>query len=113
MKLDKVIDGAAKYIADKLYPTMVDWQKLIAVDVVTRAINYCESNDPKIQSNSFVRALGYMDGEGNVDLDNVIISLKNFIAEKGGKWKIKIPLMPVFVFTESDVDELYQYICKQ
>ena len=113
MILNKVVDGAARYIADKLYPTMVDWQKLIAVDIVTRAIDYANKNGEQLDSNSVIRALGYVDSEKNVDIENMLRRLKSFIAEKGGKWKIKLPLMPTFTFTEADVDELYKYICDQ
>lgn len=113
MKLNKVVDGMAKYIAEKLYPTMVDWQKLIAVDIVTRAINYSKQNGEALSSNSIIRALGYVDSEENVDIENIINRLKSFIADKGGKWKIKLPLMPAFTFTEKDVEELYEFICDQ
>jgi hypothetical protein len=113
MKLNKVVDGTAKYIAEKLYPTMVDWQKLIAVDIVTRAIDYSKKNGPALSSNSLIRALGYVDSEENVDIDGVLQRLKEFISDKGGRWKVKLPLMPTFTFTEKDVDDLYEFICDQ
>ena len=108
MKLDKVIDGATKYISAKLYPTMVDWQKLIAVDVVSRLVDRADT----LATNSTIRALGYIDGSGDVDIENVLRRIKSYIGENGGRWKIKLPLMPTFTFTEDDVDELYEFICK-
>ena len=110
MKIEEIVNGAAKYIADKIYPTMNDWQRIIAVDVVTRAINYAESSKETLMSNALVRALGYVDVNGDVDIENVLIRLKSSIREKGGKWKVKFPLMPTYTFAESDVDDLFNYI---
>lgn len=110
MKFEEIVNGAAKYVADKLYPTMVDWQRVIAIDVVTRAINYAETSKETLMSNALVRALGYVDVDGEIDIENILIRLKGFIKDKGGKWRVKLPLMPAFTFVESDVDDLFNYI---
>lgn len=113
MKFEKVVDGVSKYLSDNIYPTMVIWQKIIVADVVSRAIRWAEAylNDP--QTCTFLRALSYVDSDDNIDVEGVLIGLKKYIAEKDGKWKIEIPLMPVLVFTESDVDDLFEYIKKE
>ena len=112
MKIEEIVNGAAKYIADKIYPTMTDWQRFIAIDVVTRAINVAENKKETVLSNSLVRALGYVDADGEVDAENILERLKGFIREKGGKWKVKLPLMPTLTFEERDVDDLLDYIRK-
>lgn len=113
MKFEKIVDGVTEYLSDKIYPTMVEWQKLIAADVIARAIRWAEAYLNNPDSKSFLRALGYVDGENNVDVQGITSALKKHIAEKGGKWKLKIPLMPVLVFSEEDVDDLLEYIEKE
>lgn len=110
MKVEEIVNGTAKYIADKIYPTMNEWQRVIAVDVVTRAINYAESSKDALTSNALVRALGYVSVDGEIDLENILERLKWSIREKGGKWKVKLPLMPTYTFMETDVDDLFNYI---
>lgn len=112
MKVEEIVNGAAKYIADKIYPTMTDWQRFIAIDVVTRTINVAENKKETILSNALIRALGYVDANGEVDAENILERLKGFIREKGGKWKVKLPLMPTLIFEEKDVDDLLDYIRK-
>ena len=109
MKFEKIIDGLTKYINANLYPTMNDWQKLIAVDVVSRAIKKSSELFATLQSNPFVRALGYIDSEGNVDIEGIASRVKEFAREKG-KIEINIPLMPAWKFTETDIDEIYRTI---
>jgi hypothetical protein len=109
MKFEKIIDGLARYIKNHLYPTMNDWQKLIAVDVVDRAIKKAEALRVWAESNTFIRALGYIDSEGNVDLDGIVSRVKEFARERG-KIKINIPFMPAWKFTEQDIDEIHKTI---
>ena len=61
------------------------------------------------ESNAFIRALGYIDSEGNVDLDGIVSRVKEFAREKG-KIEINIPFMPAWKFTEQDIDEIHKTI---
>jgi hypothetical protein len=109
MKFEKIIDGLTKYINANLYPTMNDWQKLIAVDVVGRAIKKSAELYGTLQVNPFVRALGYIDSEGNVDIEGIVGRIKEYAREKG-KIETNIPFMPAWKFTEQDIDEIYRTI---
>ena len=110
MEYVKVVNGLARYIREEMYPAMTDWQKMIAADVVTRAVQYSDSIKDTVCSNSVVRALGYVDADGGIDIDGILNRVRQAITDKGGKWQIAIPLMPKFTFTEADVDRLASII---
>lgn len=111
MNIDKVIDGLVKYFNAKMLPAMNDWQKILAIDVVGRTIKQTVSIREKIAENTFLRALGYIDSEGNVDVDGIAAYLKSYIKERG-LIEIKIPFMPVYKVSESDIDDIYKVIMK-
>lgn len=105
MTINKVIDGLARYINENIYPAMNGWQKMIAADVVGRAIQRIDKIAPIITENTFIRALGYVDSEGNIDIEGLMSKLKEYVSQKG-KVEIKIPLMPVYKITAEDIDVL-------
>ena len=109
MTVNKLMDGLVRYIDANIYSAMNDWQKLIAADVVSRAMQRVDKIAPIITDNTFVRALGYVDSEGNIDIDGISKKLKEYISQKG-KIEIKIPLMPTYRFTADDVDVLRRTI---
>lgn len=109
MTVNKLIDGLVRYIDENIYSAMNDWQKMIAADVVSRAMQRADKIAPIITENTFIRALGYVDSEGNVDVDGVLKKLKEYISQKG-KLEIKIPLMPIYRFTPEDIDVLRRTI---
>lgn len=109
MNTEKVINGLVAYIKTDLYPTMNEWQKLIAADVISRALRRTNELKAMIENNSFAVALGYIDTEGNVDVDGIMTSIKNHVAEKG-KFEFALPLMPTYRFTAEDVEKLHRII---
>lgn len=105
MTVNKLIDGLVRYIDENIYSAMNDWQKMIAADVVGRAIQRADKIAPIITDNAFIRALGYVDSEGNVDVDGILCKLKDYIQQKG-KLELKIPFMPTYKFYAEDIDNL-------
>ena len=109
MNIDRVIDGLIKYTNTELISGMNDWQKLIAVDVINRALSRSGAVREFVKSSTFLRALGYVDAEGNVDVEGIAAYLKNAAKECGGL-TLKIPLMPSYKFHEDDIEHIYQII---
>ena len=109
MKMNRVIDGFVRFIDANIYPTMNDWQKAIAADVVGRMISKAEAIGTVLTENAFVRALGYADSEGNIDIEGIFAKLKEYVSSKG-KLEIKLPLMPSYKFYPEDIDSLYRTI---
>lgn len=109
MNTEKIINGLVAYIKSDLYPAMNEWQKLIAADVVSRALKRTNEIKTILENNSFAVALGYIDTEGNVDVDGIMTSLKNHVAEKG-KVEISLPFMPIYRLTAEDIEKLHRTI---
>jgi hypothetical protein len=109
MTVNKLIDGLVRYIDENIYSAMNDWQKMIAADVVSRAMQRSDKIAPIITENTFVRALGYVDSEGNVDVDGILCKIKEYITQKG-KLEIKIPFMPTYKMYAEDIDVLRRTI---
>lgn len=113
MKVNNIVDGLVKYINKNLYPTMTDWQKILAADIVSRAIKKAENIENTLANNAFIQALGYIDAEGNVEIESTIETIKQYINNNGGKWKLKIPLMPEYAFSSEDIDIIYNEYLKE
>lgn len=113
MTVQNIVNGIIKYIKHNLYPTMTEWQKVFAADVISRAMKRISNLEDMVTGNTFVQALGYIDSEGNVDIENTVDIIKQYIDENGGKWKLKLPLMPEYTFSSDDIDVIYNYILKE
>lgn len=113
MRVENVINGIIKYVKGNLYPTMTEWQKILAADIISRSLKRMSNIEKTISENTFVQALGYVDTNGNVDIDNTIETIKQYIVDNGGKFKLKLPLMPEYTFSPDDIDVIYNYILKE
>ena len=109
MKYERVINGLAKYIDAEIYPTMNDWQEIMARVAVARMLNSSEAIKRTLTTNGFLRTFAIIDEEGNIDTEGLIETLREQVAQKG-KISISLPLMPRLAFTASDVDNLRKYI---
>lgn len=107
MKIEKVIDGLSKYIEDKMFPTMVNWQRVTARIFIVRA-----KKNPKMVSRlmPILDFFEYSDDYGNINIDDFISDFKEAV-EAEGELEISIPTLGLkYKFTSQDVAELCQYI---
>ena len=109
MKFEKIINGIIKYIDAEIYPTMNDWQEILARVAVARVLDSSEQFKRTMLTNGFLRTFGIIDSEENVDVDGLLNTLREQIEQKG-KLTISLPLMPRLTFTASDIDNLKKYL---
>ena len=112
MKLDKVIDGVARYVDGEIYGTMNDWQEILARMAVGRILGNKETLKKKITENPLLMSFVLLDSDGEMDVEKFLSDLKGVIAQKGGL-KVSIPLFGNLKFVESDVDRLKKYIMNE
>lgn len=112
MKLDKVIDGVARYVDGEIYGTMNDWQEILARMAVGRVLGNKETLKKKITENPLLMSFVLLDSDGEMDVEKLLSDLKGVIAQKGGL-KVSIPLFGNLKFVESDVDRLKKYIINE
>ena len=107
MKLDRVLNGVARYLDKEIYAGMNDWQEILARIAVSRILD--NKNIENLMNNPYLKTFAIADAEGNIDVDGLYRDLKRLIQAKG-KVEITLPMFGKFTFTESDVDCLYSCI---
>lgn len=107
MKLDRVLNGVARYLDKEIYAGMNDWQEILARIAVSRVLD--NKNIENLMNNPYLKTFAIADTEGNIDVDGLYRDLKRLIQAKG-KVEITLPMFGKFTFTESDVDCLYSCI---
>ena len=107
MKLDRVLNGVARYLDKEIYAGMNDWQEILARIAVSRILD--NKNIESLMNNPYMKTFAIADTEGNIDVDGLYRDLKRLIQAKG-KVEITLPMFGKFTFTESDVDCLYSCI---
>jgi hypothetical protein len=108
-KFDKVVDGIAKYINSEIYKGMNDVQEFLSRIVVGRLIENQEHIKRSLIDNGVVRSMGYIDSEGMVDVDTLMIDVKREI-ERKGKLEMTIPMIGKLTFVPDDVAILHGFI---
>lgn len=107
---EEVIQGLSRFInSNNLYANMNDLQEIAARIAVGRILTNHEHIKTALMNNGIIRTFGFMDDEGNVDLENLMKELKGEI-EKKGKMCIEIPMIGKFIFHPEDMDGLYREI---
>lgn len=107
MKLDRVLNGVARYLDKEIYAGMNDWQEILARMAVSRILD--DKNIESLMNNPYMKTFAISDAEGNIDVDGLYRDLKRLVQAKG-KVEITLPMFGKFTFAESDVDCLYSCI---
>lgn len=109
IEFEKMLDGLIKYIDEKFIVNMNNLQE-IGVRIILGEVY---DNRGKIKelllNNGIVKTFGYIDNEGNIDIEKLMNRLKKEIQNKG-KLEITVPMYGKMIFTPEDVDEIYNYI---
>ena len=105
MQFEKVLDGVCRYIDREILANMNDWQELLARIVVGRVCSNAESIKTYLTQNGFIRTMGVIDHEGDVDVDAVLRDIKTEI-ERKGSLQVNIPLVGNLTFKPGDIDIL-------
>ena len=110
MKFEHVVDGINKYLNAEFLGKLNDWQEILARVFIGRVLENTNALKDTLLSNGVLRSVGFVDTEGNVDIDSVLSSLKKEI-EKKERLTISLPLIGNITFVPDDVDRLRSYMC--
>ena len=107
MKIEKIVDGLSKYIEDKMFPTMVNWQRIAARTVIARAKKKPEIIGKIMPALNF---LEYADESQDINIDDFIEDFNGAVRAEGFL-ELSIPFLGLkYKFLPSDVDELCRYL---
>lgn len=107
---EEVIQGLNRYInSNEFYSNMNDLQEIAARIAVGRVLTNHERIKTALMNNGIIRTFGFMDDEGNVDLETLMKEIKREV-EKKGKMCIEIPMIGKFTFHAEDMDNIYREI---
>lgn len=108
-KFEKVVDGVSKYINSEIYSGMNDVQEFVSRIVVGRVLENQESIKKALMDNGIIRTFGFVDSEGMVDVDALMLDIKREI-ERKGKLELHIPMIGKLTFVPDDVAILHGFI---
>ena len=109
MEFEKVVDGIAKYIDRKICPNLSELQALGYRFMCAKIYKNLGAYKTLLSQNPFIKTFAVIDEAGNVDVDDLMETLKTAVAQKGSV-KITVPLYGTFTFTADDIDELHLII---
>ena len=111
MKYDvkKVINGLSKYMDAEIYSGMNDLQEMAARVLVGRLLVNEDNLKETLVNNGYLRTFGIIDGEGMVEVDDLVKDIKRELTKKG-KVSLSIPMFGKLTFKPSDVDVMYKHI---
>lgn len=109
MKFEKVVDGVVKYIDRTICPTLNPIQEIGYRVICAKIYKNLDGYKKALSENPIVKTFAIIDESGDVDVDDLLGSLKQVISSKGSL-EIDIPLYGIIKFTESDVDDLSNFL---
>lgn len=110
VSINQIEKGVASFLDAELMPNLPQngIQKVMAGTAMSLMIKRTGNMVKEFSNNSFIKMLGIMDQEGNVDIDTLKNELKNNISDSGVV--VDIPMIGTMTFRKSDVDNLYNHI---
>lgn len=110
VSVDKIEQGVADYLDAELMPQIKGdgFEKVVVGTATSLLIRRSGKIIEGYKDNKFVKMLGIMDDEGNVDVETLKDELKKNISKDGVK--VDIPVIGTLTFHKEDVDKLYGYI---
>lgn len=109
MKYEQLITGLKRYINAELIPTMTETQEFLFRLGLSTVLRKTEKLKEVILSNTFLKTFDIIDAEGNINAEDLFISLREQLEERG-KLVIQLPYMPTWTFKASDVEVLKRYV---
>ena len=110
VSIDRVVAGLGKYIDAEIMPALPEksWQKVAFGAGVAIALKKYQGVVKTLTENEMVKALGVIDGSGNVDIDLVATTLKEQMGEGG--MEVALPIIGKVTLYRNDIDSIYRHI---
>lgn len=106
---EQVVNGIIAYADNEVMvklPTTGKWVMGTIIGIASQKVHRVVET---LQDNIIVQMLDVVDESGNIDVDTVVVALKE-ASEKYGNLHIDLPLVGNMAFTSSDVEKLRTYI---
>ena len=108
-EVKKIIHGLSKYIDAEIYSNMNDLQEFAARVMIGRLIANEKGLEETLVNNGFIRTFGIVDGDGMVELEDLVEDIKRELNKKGSL-SVSIPMFGKLTFKPADVDVMYRHI---
>lgn len=109
VKFEKILDGLMAYINENIMPGLNNMQEIGARLLLGEIYDSRETLKKMLMENGIIKTFGYMDEEGNVDIERLLARLKTEIKNKG-ELEVSVPLYGKFKFKPEDIDVINEYI---
>lgn len=107
MKVEYIIDRMIRYIEEKMFPTMVNWQR-VAFRTFMNRIKHKPIMFNRVLP--FLDFFEYSDENGNIDVDELIDNLREAVSTEG-VLEIDIPMLGLkYNLSPSDIEELGRFM---
>lgn len=112
VSVNQIEQGIASFLDTEFMPNLPQngIQKVMAGTAISLIIKRSGNIVREFTNNSFVKMLGIMDEEGNMDIDILRSELKANMPETGVV--MDLPMIGTLTFHKGDVDTLYNHIIR-
>lgn len=109
MTADRVLNGLISYADSEIMPKLPTSSKWVFGTGVNLATNKITDLIVNLQDNSIAKMLGIVDGNGEIDVDALILAMKQS-ADRYGDISFDVPLVGKLTFSSGDIDRLRNYL---
>lgn len=110
--VQQIVGGTLEYANKHIIPKLDSPKQFVAGMVLGIAANRAQSIVDALAVSPAVKALGVVREDGSVDLDILYAAAANQI-EQQKTLSLDVPMLGRMTFDRSDIDVLYQTICRQ
>ena len=108
MKIEKAVEGLSKYIEERMFPAMVNWQRVAFRTFMNRV-----KRKPELLTNGVVPFLNffeYADEMGDINIDVLIADFRGAVSTEGNL-VLEIPMLGLkYSLSPNDADDLCRYL---
>ena len=108
MKIEKAVEGLARYIEERMFPTMVNWQRVACRTFMNRV-----KRKPELLTHGvipFLNFFDYADEMGNINIDELIADFRGAVSAEGNLL-LEIPMLGLkYNLSPNDADDLCRFL---
>ena len=105
---NQVISGIAKYVDTEIVNKIVGWKKWVVGSGLGIMLSSMTNVFNQIKTNEFVKMMGIIDENDNIDVEKIYVEMKNQAAK--GPITFDIPMLGPVTLSEQDLDTMYRLI---
>lgn len=112
MKLERALNALIRYIDKSVVPQMNSLQQVGYMTIAESLKADVHTLTNYFGNNIFLRMLFSVDGDGEINVDRLMTSLRRVIS-KSGEIEFDVPMYGKFIISNEDLDEISRFLMEE